>query len=103
VDVAQGCGVAQECGVTQGYGVPQMCGVALSVLRSLRVLRSSRVLLSSRVWRSSGGSTISRLAVRQARVKFPARHLRGNYPTELTSDEELERNLSEWRWMNVME
>jgi hypothetical protein len=24
------------------------------------------------------------------------------FPTELTSDEEMERNLSEWQWMNVL-
>jgi hypothetical protein len=43
-----------------------------------------------------------RLAVRQARVRFSARHLREVYPTEQTSDEEMERGLSEWRWINVL-
>ncbi len=32
-----------------------------------------------------------RLAVRQARVRFSARHHREVFPTELTSDEEMER------------
>ncbi len=31
------------------------------------------------------------LAVRQARVRFPARHHREVFPTEHTSDEEMER------------
>ncbi len=42
-----------------------------------------------------------RLAVRQARVRFSARHHREVFPTEQTSDEEMERGLSEWRWINV--
>ncbi len=43
-----------------------------------------------------------RLAVRQARVRFSARHLREAFPAELTSDEDMDRNLSEWRRMNVL-
>ncbi len=43
-----------------------------------------------------------RLAVRQARVRFSARHHREVFPTEHTSDEEMERGLSEWRWINVL-
>ncbi len=43
-----------------------------------------------------------RLAVRQARVRFSARHHREDFPTEQTSDEEMERGLSEWRWINVL-
>ncbi len=38
------------------------------------------------------------LAVRQARVRFSAL----GSPTELTSDEEMERNLGAWRRMNVL-
>jgi hypothetical protein len=40
------------------------------------------------------------LAVRQARVR--ARHHREVVPTEHISDEEMERGLSEWRWINVL-
>jgi hypothetical protein len=36
-----------------------------------------------------------RLAVWQARVRFSARHHREVFPTEHTSDEEMERGLSE--------
>ncbi len=37
------------------------------------------------------------------RVRFSARHHRKVFPTEHTSDEEMERRLSEWRRMNVIE
>ncbi len=43
-----------------------------------------------------------RLAVRQARVWFSARHHREVVPTEHTSDEDMERGFSEWRRMNVL-
>ncbi len=43
-----------------------------------------------------------RLAVRQARVRISARHHREVFPTEQTSDEDMERGLSEWRWINVL-
>ncbi len=43
-----------------------------------------------------------RLAVRQARVRFSARHHREGLPTELSSDEEMEIGPSEWRWINVL-
>ncbi len=42
-------------------------------------------------------------------VRFSARHHRGVFTTELTSDEEMKRDLGEWRrinvqyWMNVIE
>ncbi len=43
------------------------------------------------------------LAVRQTRVRSSARHpMQGGFPTELTSNEEMERNLGEWRRMNVL-
>ncbi len=74
------CGVAQLwCGVAQLWcGVAQpWCGVAQLVAR--------------------------RLAVRQARVRFSARHHREVFPTELTRDEDMERDLGEWRCMNVIE
>ncbi len=43
-----------------------------------------------------------RLAVRQARVRFPSRHHREDFPTEHTSDEDMEKGFSEWRRMNVL-
>jgi hypothetical protein len=43
-----------------------------------------------------------RLAVRQARVRFSARYRREVLPTELTSDEEMERSPGEWQWINVL-
>jgi hypothetical protein len=43
-----------------------------------------------------------RLAVRQARVRFSAQHLREVFPTELQSDEEMERDLGEWGRTNVL-
>jgi hypothetical protein len=43
-----------------------------------------------------------RLAVRKAQVRFSARHHREGLPTELSSDEEMERGPSEWRWINVL-
>jgi hypothetical protein len=38
-----------------------------------------------------------RLAVRQARVRFSARHPREVFPTELISDEDMEIGPGEWR------
>ncbi len=43
-----------------------------------------------------------RLAVRQARVRFSAPHHREVFPTGQTSDEEMDKGLSEWRWINVL-
>ncbi len=45
---------------------------------------------------------VRRLAVRQARVQFSAPHPREVLPTELISDEEMERNFGEWRRMNLL-
>jgi hypothetical protein len=42
------------------------------------------------------------LAVRQTRVRFSSRHHREVFPSEHTCDEEMERGLSEWRWINVL-
>ncbi len=44
-----------------------------------------------------------RLAVRHARVRFSAWHHREVFPTELTSNEEMERGPGEWRRMSVIE
>ncbi len=43
-----------------------------------------------------------RLAERQARVRFSARHHRGAFPTEHTSDEEMGKDLGEWRQINIL-
>ncbi len=45
---------------------------------------------------------VRRLAIMQVRVRFPAWHPREVFPTELTSDEEMERNLGGWRRMNEL-
>jgi hypothetical protein len=42
------------------------------------------------------------LSVRQARVRFSAMHHREVFPTEHTSDEDMERGFSEWLRMNVL-
>jgi hypothetical protein len=43
-----------------------------------------------------------RRAVRQARVWFSARLPREAFPTELISDEKMERNHCKWRRMNIL-
>ncbi len=56
-------------------------------------------------WLSRGGVAqlaARRLAVRQAGVRFSARPHREVFPTEHTSDEDMERGFSEWRRMNVL-
>jgi hypothetical protein len=72
------------------------------IYSSMRVRRRS-----VRVRRSSVGCGVAQLVVRplivwQARVRFSARHPREVFPTELTSDEEMERNLGEWQRMNLL-
>jgi hypothetical protein len=86
------CGVAQSwCGVAQ-YGAAWLTNGAawLSMVR-----RGS-------LWCGVAQLAERRLAVRQARVRFSARHHREAFPTEHTSDEEMERGFSEWRRMNVL-
>jgi hypothetical protein len=53
-------------------------------------------------WCGVAQLVVLRLAVRQARVRFSARHHREGLPTELSSDEEMERSPREWRWINVL-
>jgi hypothetical protein len=48
---------------------------------------------------SVGSASACCNSVRQARFRFLARHHREVFPTEHTSDEEMERGLSEWRWI----
>jgi hypothetical protein len=45
---------------------------------------------------------VRQLAVRQDQVRFSARHHRKVFPTELASDEEMERDLGEWRRIHVL-
>ncbi len=54
------------------------------------------------VWCGVAQLAERRLAVRQARVRFSARHHREVFPTEHTSDEDMEKGFSEWRRMNVL-
>ncbi len=68
------------------------CGVAQHGAAWLRMVwRGS-------VWCGVAQLVARRLAERQARVRFSARHHREAFPTELTSDEEMERGPGEWRW-----
>ncbi len=54
-------------------------------------------------WCGVAQTIARRLAVRQARVRFLALHHREVYPTELTSNEEMERDLGELRRINVLD
>ncbi len=54
------------------------------------------------IWCGVAQLVARRLAVRQARVRFSARHHREGLPTELSSDEEMERGPSEWWRINVL-
>ncbi len=74
------CGVAKLwCGVAKLW-----CGVA------------KRWCGVAKLWCGVAKLVARRLAVRQARVRFSARHHREVFPTEHTSDEEMERGLGEW-------
>jgi hypothetical protein len=66
-------------------------GPQMSLRGSIVSLRSSSRLL----WCGVAQLVARRLAGRQARVRFSARHHREFCPTELTSDEEMERGLGE--------
>jgi hypothetical protein len=77
----------------------------LSVFGST-ILKKSLAILT--LWCGVALLVARRLAVRQARVRFSARHHREVFPTELTSGEEMERDLGERRrifvyCMNVIE
>ncbi len=64
------------------------------ILQGLQGRTSSHL---SALWCGVAHLVARRLAVRQARVRFSARHPREVFPTELTSDEEIERGPGEWR------
>jgi len=76
----------------------QLC--ALSLLQKTVQIRDQFFLFVVR--RGSVQLVARRLAVRQARVRFSSRHHREVFPSEHTCDEEMERGLSEWRWINVL-
>ncbi len=59
------------------------------------VRRGSVMVRRGSVWCGVAQLVARRLAVRQARVRFSARHHREVFPTELTSDEEMERRPGE--------
>ncbi len=56
----------------------------------------------TQLWCGVAQLVARRLAVRQARVRFSGRHHREVFPTEQTGDEEMERGLSECRWIIVI-
>jgi hypothetical protein len=100
------------CSLAQ-YGVAWLSyGAAwLSVVRRGSVMeRRGSVwcgMAQTMVWRGSIWCGVAqlfsrRLTERQARVLFSPRHHREVFPTELTSDEEMERGLGEWRWINIL-
>ncbi len=72
------------------------CGVAQYGVAWLSMVRRGSV------WCGVAQLVARRLAVRQARVRFSAWHHREVFPTELKSDEEMERDPGEWRWINVL-
>jgi hypothetical protein len=87
------CGVAQLwCGVAQIW-----CGVAQLMVwsGSFLVRRGSVMVRRGSAWRGVAQFTARRLVEGQARVRFSARHHREVFPTELTSDEDMERGVGE--------
>ncbi len=52
-------------------------------------------MLTLNLWCGVAQLVAHRLAVRQARVRFSARHHREVFPTELTSDEEMEAKVTD--------
>jgi hypothetical protein len=84
------CGVAQ---LMVRHGSVLWCGVAQLMVRrgSVMVRRGSVIWcgVASR-WCGVAQLVARRLAVRQARVRLSARHHRECFPTERTSDEEME-------------
>jgi hypothetical protein len=62
---------------------------------SVMVRRGSVMVRRGSIWCSVAQLVARRLAVRQARVQFSALHHREVFPTELTSDEEMEKYLGD--------
>jgi hypothetical protein len=56
----------------------------------------------AQLWCGVAQLVARQLAVRQVRVRFSAWHHKDVFPTELTSDEEMERDPSEWRRIKVL-
>jgi hypothetical protein len=87
------CGVAQDGAAWLSYGAAW-----------LSMVRRGSVWSHGAAWLSRCGVAqlvARRLALRQARVRFSARHHMEIFPSELTSDEEMERGPGEWRRINV--
>ncbi len=85
------------------------CGVAKLVRRGKVGVRRGKVGAVrqswcgvAKFWCGVAKLVTLRLAERQARVRFSARHHREVFPTELTSDDDMERGLGEWRRINVL-
>ncbi len=86
------------CGVAQ-YGAAWLSHGA-AWLRMVR--RGSAWCGVAQIWCAVAQLVARRLAVRQALVRFSARHHREVPPLSKTNDEEMERGLSEWRRINVL-
>jgi hypothetical protein len=67
------------------------CGAAQYGAARLNMVRRGSI------WCGAAQLVARRLAVRQARVRFSARHHREAFPLSLQSDEEMERGPGEWR------
>jgi len=59
--------------------------------RVLMTKNWEKITAENKNWCGVAQLVARRLAVRQARVRFSARHYREGLPTELSSDEEMER------------
>ncbi len=77
------------------------CGVAQLVMVRRGSVGCGAAWLSW-LWCGVAQLAARRLAVRQARVRFTARQHTEVFPTEHTSDEELERGFSKWWRKNVL-
>ncbi len=72
------------------------CGTAQYGAAWLSMVRRGSVMVRrGSLWCGVAQLVARRLAGRQARVRFSARHHREGFPTELLSDEEMERGLGE--------
>ncbi len=80
-----------------GRGSVMVRGGSVMVRRGSVMVRGCSVMVRrGSVWCAVAQLVARWLAVRQARVRFSARHHREVFPTELTSDDEMERGLSEY-------
>jgi hypothetical protein len=95
-----GCRVVLQL---QGSEQARGQGAQVSDLTLLFQHKGRHEFLTKKItWCSVGQLVPCRLDVSQARDRFSARQHRDVFATELTSDEELERDLGEWRRKNVL-